>query len=401
MRTASLFEGARLTLDESIALTAEALRAKVESHRHWALAYSGGKDSSATLAAVVYLVETGQVPPPESLTVLYADTRMELTPLHASALAVLEAVRLKGHDARVVLPEMDQRFFVYMFGRGVPPPKNRFRWCTPQLKIYPMVRALRELRERAGSKLLMLTGVRYGESAARDARIALSCSRDGAECGQGWFQESTPDAVADTLAPIVHWRVCHVTDWLGWDLADGSRLHGLPTRDISEAYGADEDGSDYEVAARTGCVGCNLASRDVALDRLLRNARWSYLAPFKRLKPLYRELTRARNRLRKHFEVNKSGKLAANQGRLGPLTMEARSYGLAQVLAIQDEINTAARAGGRPAVSLINDEEHARIRELMGANTWPQKWDGTEARGDEPFEEIGRDGWRQALLIGG
>ena len=43
----------------------------------------------------------------------------------------------------------------------------------------------------------MLTGVRIGESAARDQRIALSCTKDGGECGQGWFQQTSSQAVAD------------------------------------------------------------------------------------------------------------------------------------------------------------------------------------------------------------
>ncbi len=41
------------------------------------------------------------------------------------------------------------------------------------------------LREDYGENFLMLTGVRIGESAARDQRIALSCTKDGGECGQG------------------------------------------------------------------------------------------------------------------------------------------------------------------------------------------------------------------------
>lgn len=77
-----------------------------------------------------------------------------------------------------------------------------------------MLRQLAALRDAHGEKFLMLTGVRTGESVARDQRIEASCGKNGAECGQGWFQEATPDAVADTLAPILHWRVCHVWDWL-------------------------------------------------------------------------------------------------------------------------------------------------------------------------------------------
>jgi hypothetical protein len=58
-----------------------------------------------------------------------------------------------------------------------------------------MMAALKDLRDGLpdGERLLMLTGVRLGESAVRDRRIALSCSRNGAECGQGWFQHQTYD----------------------------------------------------------------------------------------------------------------------------------------------------------------------------------------------------------------
>ena len=199
---ASLFESERLTLTKSIALTVESLKAYAPNYRHWAIAFSGGKDSSATVTVVAHLIETGVIPRPESLTVLYADTRMEMPPLQICAMRTMAGLRARGFDTRVVLPAMDDRYFVYMFGRGVPPPKNRFRWCTSQIKIEPMLSVLKALRDSTGEKLLMLTGVRLGESAARDARIVLSCSRDGAECGQGWFQEATPESVADTLAAV-------------------------------------------------------------------------------------------------------------------------------------------------------------------------------------------------------
>lgn len=82
----------------------------------------------------------------------------------------------------------------------MPPPKNRFRWCTVGLKVEPMMAALPDLRERTAQKLLILTGVRMGESAARDQHIAVSCSKDSGECGQGWFQVGTDESVADTQA---------------------------------------------------------------------------------------------------------------------------------------------------------------------------------------------------------
>ena len=133
---------------------------------------------------------------------LYADTRMEMPPLQLSAMGVLDELRERGIKARVVLPEIDKRFYVYMLGRGVPPPKNRFRWCTSQIKLEPMLDALAELRAMSGSKLLMLTGVRLGESSVRDTRIVTSCSRDGAECGQGWCRAALKSWTEGKVLPL-------------------------------------------------------------------------------------------------------------------------------------------------------------------------------------------------------
>jgi DNA sulfur modification protein DndC len=356
----------------AIDLTVQSLNAYGPNYNHWVMAFSGGKDSTAVATLVPHLISKGLVPRPKSLTVLYADTRMELPPLQISAIGVLRELRRRGIETRVVLPELDDRFFVYLFGRGVPPPSNTFRWCTPQLKIEPMVNALRSLRDQHGEKFLMLTGVRVGESAARDQRIALSCSKDGAECGQGWFQVSTPQAVADTLAPLLHWRVCLVWKWL----RDYAPSLGFPTEAIADAYGGDEA---EEVNARTGCVGCNLASRDTALETILKNERWARLHPLMRLRPLYAELKKPHNRLRKDgSERRKDGELVANPQRMGPLTFEARLWGLEQVLSIQREA----------VVDLINEEEEDRIRELIRLKTWPQGWDGTEPRADVVLDEV-------------
>ena len=389
----TFFDGMRSTLGDAIEQTKASLLAYAQTHRHWAIAYSGGKDSSATVTVVAHLIETGQIPKPLSLTVLYADTRMEITPLQVAAMKVMDELRERGIDCRVVLPEMDDRFMVYMLGRGVPPPKNRFRWCTSQIKIEPMMAALAELRERVGEKILMITGVRLGESEVRDARIVMSCSRDGAECGQGWFQEATPDAVADTLAPLLHWRVCHVWAWL---TAHCPPL-GFPTLDIAIAYG----GKDAEeVNARTGCMGCPLASKDNALLAVVKQPAWAYLAPLLRLKPLYSDLNfNHANRLRKsEVEMRKDGTPASNPQRVGPLTLEARLRGLNAVLGIQAEVNIGAEHLCRPKISLIDFEEENRIRELIALNTWPRGWDGTEAEGDALLDRINRDGTVQPLL---
>lgn len=391
-RTISMFEDQRLTLEDSIDLTRQSLLAYAERYRHWAVAYSGGKDSSTLVSLIVHLIATGQIPAPASLTVLYSDTRQEIPPLHYAAMQMLAELKRRGLDARVVLPALDDRYFVYMLGRGVPPPNNNtLRWCTPQLKVEPMHAGLQALRDRTGEKILMLTGVRVGESAARDNRIALSCGKNGAECGQGWFQETTPAALADTLAPILHWRVCHVWDWLTFN----APALGFPTQLVAEVYGGDEA---QEINARTGCIGCPLATKDTALDYVISLPQWSYLAALKRLRPLYEELRLFKHRKQKHGERNKDGQLSANPNRKGPLTLAARTWALGVVLGVQAEINAAAAQLERPPIDLINPEEEARIRELIALRTYPQRWSDDDPDATELVSQVYHDGSEQLIL---
>ena len=378
----TLFESDRLTMHDSLELTAQSLTAYGSAYEHWAIAYSGGKDSSALVTAVVHLILTGRVKAPKSLTVLMSDTRMELPPLFDVAMQLLAQLRALGIATRVVMPEMDKRFFVYILGRGVPPPSNTFRWCTGYLKVDPMVDALRSLRDEYGQKFLMLTGVRIGESAARDARIAVACGKNNSECGQGWFQESMPDDVSDTLAAVLLWRLCHIWDWL--TIFQGE--HGFKTSLVAAVYGQDEN---LETHARTGCIECNLASQDLALTSIVQRPQWAHYAPLFGLKPLYAWLKLPQNRLRKDgTETRIDGSLVSNPNRMGPLTFTARLIGLEKVKDIQS----------RSGVDLINNEEESRIRELIALNTWPDGWDGSEPLASESFDEVMKDGSVQPVF---
>lgn len=391
-RNLTFFEDERLTLQDSVEMTRQSLAAYGLDYRHWAIAYSGGKDSSALVTTVVHLIETQQLPRPETLTILYSDTRQELPPLHIGALQTLEALAQRGYQTQIVQPKLDDRYWVYVLGRGVPPPNNNtLRWCTPQLKVEPMTAALKALRDQHGQKFLMLTGVRVGESAARDQRIAVSCGRNGAECGQGWFQETLPHAVADTLAPLLHWRMCHVWDWLTFE----ARTIAPSVAIVAEVYGGDEA---EERNARTGCIGCNLAEKDLALDYVLSQGQWSYLAPLKKVRPLNRELREFKHRKQKAGERNKGGEFSKNPNRKGPLTLAAREWALGVVLDIQAEVNAAADQLGRPRIDLINAEEEARIRELIALRTYPQKWSDEDPDATILIPQVG-EGFEQPLLL--
>jgi DNA sulfur modification protein DndC len=383
----------RLQMTESIELTIQSLQAYGPDHPHWGIAWSGGKDSSATLTMICWLIDAGQIAAPQSLTIFYADTRQELPPLAIAAEQIMDELRERGIQVDVVRAPMDKRFMVYILGRGVPPPNNNtLRWCTRQIKIDPMQHALEQRLDalQLQGNFLMITGVRQGESAIRDRRIEMSCSKDGAECGQGWYQQVLPNAKGlrgriATLAPLLHWRVCHVWEWLKhW--APAAEFGDWSTAAIADAYGGDEA---EEINARTGCIGCPLAQEEKALETVLALPHWQYLAPLRGLKRLWRELREPQHRLKKAgAERLKSGAIAKNPQRMGPLTLEARSMALERVLGIQAECNAAARALRRPEISLINAKEEARIRELIAAETWPDGWEGDEPTADTVLPEI-------------
>lgn len=404
MKQETMFARERMTMPESVALTIESLLAYGTTHRRWAIAWSGGKDSTLLLVLVLQLIRTGKVPPPEEITVLYADTRMELPPLAAAAWHIqreLEGLAEELADlgcelsVRVVLPPMDHRFFVYILGRGVPPPSNTMRWCTEKMKVEPMAAELERLAGERRDKILMLTGLRVGESAARDGRIALACGKDGGECGQGWYQETLAGDLVDTLAPVLHWRVCHVWAYL----RHHAPAQGFDTALLAEAYGGEEA---EETNARTGCTGCPVASEDHALARICRMNGWEYLAPLKKLRGYYWDTLRSPLvRLRQRGgEKRKDGTPVKNQQRMGPITLEGRRAGLAFILGVQAEVNEAARRLGRPTIDILNAEEVARIEELIAANTWPRRWTGDEPTASELSDVVHANGTIQPLLAG-
>jgi DNA sulfur modification protein DndC len=385
--------GARMVSEEAIELTLQSLRAYWDRHEHVAIAWSGGKDSTATLTLIIHLIEAGELPRPKKLFVFYADTRQELPPIQIAAEQVMALLRLRDWiEVVVVRAPLDKRFMVYILGRGVPPPNNNtLRWCTRQIKVEPMADALGAAIAELPGTALMITGVRQGESAVRDGRIEMSCSKDGAECGQGWYQQTLPESKnvrgrIATLAPILHWRVCIVWDWLKV-YAPQPEFGGWPVRILADAYGGDDA---EEINARTGCIGCPLAVKDTALDYLVGTDAWAHLAPLKELKPLYRWMREPAQRLRKAgAETLKDGSLAKNPQRMGPLTLSARSEALEKILDIQR----------RARVDLINPQEEARIRELIAARTYPDKWDGSEPSAAAWLDRVNQDGSVEPILF--
>jgi len=230
----------------------------------WIITYSGGKDSTLLSVIACEVMRRNLRWKPESIDIIYCDTLEEIPPMHQAALKFLGHIRsfarrqslaIRTHVTR---PAPDQTYWYLMLGKGYPAPHRMFWWCTERLKIDPVKRKLAELNHQDGSAVL--TGVRFGESDRRDAKMhkASQCMGEG-ECGQVLEYHGA-------IAPIAHWKTCQVWDLLalyapGW---------GWPTQTIVDLYG--------DAPIRFGCWTCTLIDKDRALGAVAQSPEWKHLA---------------------------------------------------------------------------------------------------------------------------
>lgn len=361
----------RSTLADAMALTIQSLQAYGADRSTWVIGYSGGKDSTATVTFIDWAIKQGKIQRPENLIVMYADTLMELPSLEYSAHRLLDYLQGQGWQVRRSVPMLEttvaktERFFVTMLGKGYPPPHNKFRWCTDRMKARKLEANHQAITSEYGDVFLGIDGMRLGESAVRDAVIVASCSKEDGECGQGWFHKANYGNGAK-LSPILHWRVCHVWDWI----VEAAFEYGYPIDGVIQTYGVEitDDGVEEPLSARTGCIGCPLVTTpnekrpkpDKALATVLTSPDWSHLAPYAKLSDIYWRLRWDREC--RHIKLN---------GEKGCLTLEARQWALGEILRLQAESARLALEAGRKPYVLIEPEEVALIRQMLAAKTFP------------------------------
>jgi DNA sulfur modification protein DndC len=290
-------------------------------YRRWFVMYSGGKDSTAALVLTLEALKDTDA----SVEVLYCDTQLEIPTLHQFAREFLRFLATQGVKTTVLTPSPEESFWVLVIGKGYPMPHNGFRWCTARLKVRPVERYMETVAEQE-SQGLVVTGVRFGESDARDLRLKLSCSRGG-ECGQGiWFDESSRLGLG-YFSPIVIWRECDVWDFLTFV----APKWGYPTAGLHAIYQGRE--------TRFGCWTCSVVSQDRTMEKIVAvDAQW-------------RPLLELRNWL-VAFTRNPENRVRRPNGMSGRLTMAARAE-------ILRRVQTTEQTTG---MRIISETELAHIR---------------------------------------
>jgi len=180
----------------------------LQCRKPWIIGYSGGKDSSALVKLVFNVLRTIKdfsVP----ITIVYCDTAVEIPVIRTYVWQVLTSLSLEIKEAnlpikiKIAIPELKDRYFVKVIGRGYPTPTNKFRWCTDRLRINPVQKIVKEL-SKDGS--LILLGVRKGESLERD-RIIVKHSSDSE-----YFLSQSNYPNSKIFSPIINYSVNDVWD---------------------------------------------------------------------------------------------------------------------------------------------------------------------------------------------
>jgi DNA sulfur modification protein DndC len=143
----------------------------------WIIGYSGGKDSTA----VAQLVWTAlsELKPSEQhkpVHIITTDTLVENPIVAAWVNNSLDEMATFASDqslpiyVHALTPEIKDRFWVNLLGKGYPSPRHKFRWCTERMKIKPVDRFVNDVVKSDGEAILVL-GTRKAESSVRAARM--------------------------------------------------------------------------------------------------------------------------------------------------------------------------------------------------------------------------------------
>ena len=138
----------------------------------WIVAYSGGKDSTLLLQLVWEIAAASEPERRRPVYVVANDTLVEsplvIDHLRRSLDVIRAAARAAGLPitVKVTEPCIDQTFWVNVIGRGCMPPARSSRWCTDQMKIFPINALIRRL-VLAYKSTVLLVGTRRSGSRNR------------------------------------------------------------------------------------------------------------------------------------------------------------------------------------------------------------------------------------------
>ncbi len=336
----------------------------------WVVGYSGGKDSTATLQLIWTAIASL---PAESRTktihVISTDTLVENPIIAGWVNASLQTMQESSKEQELpfrpnrLLPELKDRFWVNMIGRGYPAPRPKFRWCTERLKINPSNNFIRRVVDEAGEVILAL-GTRKAESQVRSASI----ERYSKDARQGLQRHGQLDR-SWVFSPIVDWSNDDVWQYL----MQVRNPWGIDNKDLLGMYqGATEDGECPLVVdtstpscgdSRFGCYVCTMVTEDKSMRSMIANdSDKEWMLPLLQFRNQYLGNLNDRD-VREFKRLN--GSLLVHYDRLvhGPYTQSYRAKMLQALLETQLTVNKHLPKGVG-TLELITMDELREIRRI-------------------------------------
>lgn len=351
------------------AAVAEVAKLYLEDPIPWVVGYSGGKDSTATLALVwLALLTIDSDRRTKPVYVISNDTLVENPVVSSwverSVEAMAEAAKTDGLpiEAHLLHPAVDDTFWVNLIGKGYPAPRHSFRWCTDRLKITPANRFIKNV-VRSNGEAIVILGARKAESQTRAKRMKELEQRQVRSLLTP--NDSLPNALVYT--PISDWTNDDV--WLF--LMQTPNPWGYDNKALLAMYrGASADNECPLVVdtstpscgdSRFGCWVCTLVEKDKSMSAMIQNdseKRW--MLPLLELRDAFKvgddRDMRDFRRLTGRLHLFPNGESLVH----GPYTQEIRAEWLRRLL----EAQTWIRANGGSDVTDIELITEAEIHEI-------------------------------------
>lgn len=250
----------------------------------WVLGYSGGKDSTAILQLVWYalkeLAQEGKAN--KKVHVISTDTLVENPIVAIWVGKSLDRMKESAKEQNLPIiphrltPEVKDRFWVNLVGKGYPAPRMKFRWCTDRLKISPSNTFIKNLANKNGEAILIL-GTRKAESTARATNMdKFENSKTNTRKALGLTENGSLERV---------WVYPPIADWSNDDvwiyLNSVKNPWNFPNHDLMGMYqGATEGGECPLVVdkstqscgdSRFGCYVCTMVTEDKSMNAMIAN----------------------------------------------------------------------------------------------------------------------------------
>ena len=338
----------------------------------WVIGYSGGKDSTATLQLVWTAIQ--ELDPSERskpIHVISTDTLVENPVVSMwvskSLKAMQDAAANQGLEAiqpHRLTPELQDRYWVNLIGKGYPAPRPKFRWCTSRLKINPSNNFIKNVVRQNGEAILVL-GTRKAESAARHANM------------KRYEATSTRDLLSTHGQLDRSWVYTPIGEWSNDDV--WMYLTQVPNpwehrnEDLLGMYqGATQDGECPLVVdtstpscgdSRFGCFVCTLVDKDKSMQAMIQNdGEKEWMLPLMDFRNKWLDVKDDRQH-RDHRRMD--GRLTWHNDRLvhGPYTQDYRKQLLKAVLEAQSAVREL-RPQDSEYLEIISFEELEEIRRI-------------------------------------